>query len=104
LGLLAAEYAGSGRAELFREIKVVLTEGKGAARSAVLAERLKMSEDAVNIATHRLRKRYREILEAEIAQPLPVNAKLGLCPLCLLRSGVDADSLSLAKTPASIRR
>jgi eukaryotic-like serine/threonine-protein kinase len=28
--------------------------------------------------------------------PLPVNAPLGLCPLCLLRSGVDADSLSLA--------
>jgi hypothetical protein len=29
-----------------------------------------MSEDAVNIATHRLRKRYREILEAEIAATL----------------------------------
>ncbi len=29
-------------------------------------------------------------------QPLPVNAPLGLCPLCLLRGGVDADSLSVA--------
>jgi DNA-directed RNA polymerase specialized sigma24 family protein len=70
LGLLAAEYAGSGRAELFHEIKVVLTEGKGAVRSAVLAERLNMSEDAVNTATHRLRKDYRKILEAEIAATL----------------------------------
>jgi RNA polymerase sigma factor (sigma-70 family) len=70
LGLLAAEESASDRAELFGEIKVVLTEGKGAVRSAVLAERLKMSEGAVNTAIHRLRKRYRVILEAEIAATL----------------------------------
>ncbi len=70
LGLLAAEEAAADRAELFRELKIVLTEGKGAVRSAVLAERLKMSEGAVNSAIHRLRKRYRTILEAEIAATL----------------------------------
>ena len=33
LGVLAAEYAGPDRTELFNELKVVLTEGKGAVRS-----------------------------------------------------------------------
>ena len=36
------------------------------------------------------------VLYGTCKQPLPVNAPLGLCPVCLLRSGVDADSLSLA--------
>ncbi len=70
LGLLAAEEAAEGRAALFRELKIVLAEGKGAVRSAVVAERLTMSEGAVNSASHRLRKRYRAILESEIAATL----------------------------------
>ncbi len=59
---LAAEYADSGRSELFDQLKIALTEGKGVVRSAVLGERLGMSEDAVNTASHRLRKRYRAIV------------------------------------------
>ena len=39
LELLAAKYAESGRGDLFTQIKVVLTEGKGAVPSATLAER-----------------------------------------------------------------
>ena len=70
LALLAAEYAESGRAELFDHLKVVLTEGKGAVRAAVLAERLGMPENAVNIANHRLRERYRAILQEQIAATL----------------------------------
>ena len=70
LGLLAAEYARHDRTELFGELKVVLTEGKGAVRAAELAARLNMSEDAVHIATHRLRKRYRAILQEQIAATL----------------------------------
>jgi RNA polymerase sigma-70 factor (ECF subfamily) len=62
MAILTAEYADSGRSELFDQLKIVLTEGKGAVRSAVLAERLGMSEDAINTAGHRLRKRYRAIL------------------------------------------
>jgi len=32
----------------------------------VLATRLKMTEGAVKVAVHRLRKRYRELLRAEV--------------------------------------
>jgi RNA polymerase sigma factor (sigma-70 family) len=70
LGLLAAEYARSDRAKLFNQLKVVLTEGKGAVRAAEMATQLDMSESAVHTATHRLRKRYRDILEAQIAATL----------------------------------
>ena len=70
MAILTAEYADSGRSELFDQLKIVLTEGKGAVRSAVLAERLGMSEDAINTASHRLRKRYRAILQEQIAATL----------------------------------
>ena len=52
LGLLAAEYAEPRRAELFNQLKIVLTEGKGAVRAAEVAERLGMSEGAVHNASH----------------------------------------------------
>jgi DNA-directed RNA polymerase specialized sigma24 family protein len=70
LALLAAEYAESGRGELFDHLKVVLTQGKGAVRSAELAEQLDMTENAVNIANLRLRERYRAILQEQIAATL----------------------------------
>ncbi len=76
LGLLAAEYAEPDRAELFNQLKVVLTEGKGAVRAAEVAQRLEMSEGAVHSASHRLRKRYREILEEQIAATLDDPAEL----------------------------
>jgi RNA polymerase sigma-70 factor (ECF subfamily) len=70
LATLAAKYAETGRAALFDQIKVVLTEGKGAVAVRVLAERLDISENAVNVATHRLRREYREVLLQEIAATL----------------------------------
>jgi RNA polymerase sigma-70 factor (ECF subfamily) len=76
LALLAAEYAERGRAELYNELKVVLTEGKGAVRASVLAERLGMTESDVYNASHRLRKRYREILEEQIAATLDDPSEL----------------------------
>jgi DNA-directed RNA polymerase specialized sigma24 family protein len=76
LALLAAEYAESGRADLFSQLKVVLTEGKGAVRAAELAVRLDMSEGAVNNATHQLRKRYRAILQEQIAATLDDPSEL----------------------------
>ncbi len=36
------------------------------------------------------------VLCSTCKNPLPVNAPLGLCPVCLLRGGMDADSLSVA--------
>ncbi len=70
LTLLASEYTEPHRATLYEHLKVVLTEGKGAVRAAVLAERLGMTEGDVYNATHRLRKRYRRILEEQIAATL----------------------------------
>jgi DNA-directed RNA polymerase specialized sigma24 family protein len=67
LDLQAREYAAKGRCELFDHLKIVLTQGKGAASAATLAAALGKTEEAVNMAVHRLRKRYREILEERIA-------------------------------------
>jgi RNA polymerase sigma factor (sigma-70 family) len=76
LGLLADEYAEPRRAELFDQLKVVLTEGKGAVRAAEVAARLGTSESAVHTACHRLRKRYREILQEQIAATLEDPSEL----------------------------
>ncbi|MDB5348939.1 MAG: hypothetical protein JWN86_186 [Planctomycetota bacterium] len=70
LDKLAKEYAESNRARIFEEFKIVLTEGRGAVRRSVLAERLGMTENAVHQATSRLRVRYREILLEEITGTL----------------------------------
>jgi RNA polymerase sigma-70 factor (ECF subfamily) len=70
LGLLEQEYDAKGRANLFDRLKVVLTQGKGAVPAAELANQLGTTESAVNIAVHRLKKRYRAILQQEIAATL----------------------------------
>ncbi len=76
MAILAAEYADSGRSGLFDQLNIVLTEGKGAVRAAELAGRLNTTEHAVNSASHRLRKRYREILQDQIAATLDDPAEL----------------------------
>jgi len=76
LDLLGAEYAESGRAEVFAQLKVVLTEGKGAIPAATLAERLGTTEGAVHGAVHRLKKRYRAILQEQIAATLDDPAQI----------------------------
>jgi DNA-directed RNA polymerase specialized sigma24 family protein len=70
LDLLAGEYASKGRSELFGHLKIALTQGKGAVPAATLAAELGKTEEAVNMAVHRLRKRYREILEEQIGTTL----------------------------------
>ena len=45
-------------------------------RAAEVAVRLGMSEDAVHNASHRLRKRYREILQEQIAATLDDPSEL----------------------------
>jgi hypothetical protein len=48
----------------------VSKEGKGAVPSAILAAELGKTEEEVDMAVHRLRKRYRHILEEQIAATL----------------------------------
>ncbi|MGO8691817.1 MAG: RNA polymerase sigma factor [Thermoguttaceae bacterium] len=67
LSRLHDELLGEGKAALFEALKDTLT-GAGAGGYAALGGRLGMSEGAVKVAAHRLRRRYRALLRAEIAQ------------------------------------
>jgi RNA polymerase sigma factor (sigma-70 family) len=68
LAQLRAEFAGAGKEPLFDALKAFLTAGRGEASYAAAAEALGMTEGAVRVAAHRLRRRYRELLRAEVAQ------------------------------------
>jgi RNA polymerase sigma-70 factor (ECF subfamily) len=70
LDLVAAEYARAGRVELFDRLKVILTQGKGSVPAATLAAQLGKTEGAIHVAAYRLRKRYREVLQEQIATTL----------------------------------
>ena len=67
LDLLREEYSLAGRLELFDGLKEHLTREKGSTPYREVARRVGLSEGAVKVAVHRLRRRYRELLEAEIA-------------------------------------
>ena len=64
---LQREYEAAGKGALFGEIKFCLTGERSAVPYVELAERLKMPENTVKTAVHRLRQRYRELLRAEVA-------------------------------------
>jgi RNA polymerase sigma-70 factor (ECF subfamily) len=64
---LRDEQAQAGREKQFAALKETLTAHRGGTAYAQLGEQLRMSEGAVKVAVHRLRQRYRELLEAEIA-------------------------------------
>lgn len=72
---LRAECAAENHGRLFAVLKPFLTVGKSAIRYPQAATELGVSEVAVRVAVHRLRRRYRELLREEIAQTLsdPAN-------------------------------
>ena len=65
---LEAEFAGSGFAGRFAELKTFLLADQEPASYAEIARRLNMSEGAVRTAIYRMRQRYGELFRAEIAQ------------------------------------
>jgi RNA polymerase sigma factor (sigma-70 family) len=67
LARLQAEMTDDGKAALFEALKGHLT-GSQAGGYATTAAGLGMTEGAVKVAAHRLRRRYRELLREEIAQ------------------------------------
>lgn len=67
LAHLQAEMTAENKAALFDALKGHLT-GSQAGGYATTAAHLGMSEGAIKVAAHRLRKRYRELLREEIAQ------------------------------------
>jgi RNA polymerase sigma-70 factor (ECF subfamily) len=73
---LRREFESEGKLAAFEELKVVLEEGPGAVRYAEIAARLGMSEGAVKVAVHRLRKRYKALLRDRIAATLDDPAEV----------------------------
>lgn len=65
---LRDEHAAAGRAGLLEALSATLVGSRDVQPYAELAGRLGMTEGAVKVAVHRLRKRYRSLLEDEIAQ------------------------------------
>jgi RNA polymerase sigma factor (sigma-70 family) len=64
---LRAEFAGSGRAKEFEQLKVCLTAERAGIQYAEIAAALGSSEGAARVAVHRLRKRFRELFRDQIA-------------------------------------
>jgi hypothetical protein len=67
---LRDESGTEGKAGLYEQLKTYLMVGKNEIPYARAATGLKMSEGAVRVAVHRLRRRYRELLREEIARTL----------------------------------
>jgi DNA-directed RNA polymerase specialized sigma24 family protein len=67
---LRGEIQAEGRSEQFEKLKIYLTVGTSNISSADAAAALAMSEGNVRVAVHRLRRRYRELLQQEIVQTL----------------------------------
>jgi RNA polymerase sigma-70 factor (ECF subfamily) len=67
LARLKEEYAASGKADVFAKLEPALTRDTGAGAYAEWVKELGMSEGAVKVALHRLRRRFGEVLRSEIA-------------------------------------
>ncbi len=65
---LELEHKGSGRPETFQHLKQFIAGDGSGESGASVAESRGISEGAVKVAVHRLRKRFRMVLRDEIAQ------------------------------------
>lgn len=70
LRLLGDEMEQSGKGTLFQELHPWLTGAADYGNQTAAAERLGLGETAVRVQVHRMRKRFRAIIEAEVAQTL----------------------------------
>ncbi len=66
LGRLRREFVAAGKATLFEELEPALTGEK--ISYPEIAARLQLNENAVRVAVHRLRLRYRDLVRQEIAE------------------------------------
>ncbi len=76
LALLRQEFIGAGKQQLFEALKNTLTGDSSAEPYSQIAEKLSMTEQAVKVAVHRLRQRYKELLREEIAQTVATNDEI----------------------------
>ncbi len=68
LGRLREEHRAAGKLQSFDVLKQFLAGGTGKTAYSEVAGKLGMSEGAVKVAVHRLRRRYRDLLKEEIAR------------------------------------
>jgi RNA polymerase sigma factor (sigma-70 family) len=68
LGRLREEMAGEGKTALFERLKGILAGQHDPQSYGEIAEELGTTEGAIKVVVHRLRRRYRELLKAEIAE------------------------------------
>jgi RNA polymerase sigma-70 factor (ECF subfamily) len=73
---LEAELAGKNKQRLFDYLKVYLTTEKDVIPYENVAAELEMTEGAVRVAVHRLRRRYRKLLRDEIAQTVAAEDQI----------------------------
>ncbi len=76
LSRLHGELVGEGKSALFEALKDTLT-GVGATTYATIGAGLGMTEGAVKVAAHRMRRRYRALLREEIAQTVSSSDEIG---------------------------
>ena len=73
---LHAEMVADGKSALFEALKDTLIGVRSTSYAAIGAE-LGMTEGAVKVAAHRLRRRYRDLLREEIAQTVASSDEIG---------------------------
>ena len=76
LARLGDEQVAAGKQTLFEHLKPFLTADRSTMNYAQVAGDLEMTEGAVKVALHRLRKRYRELLRDEIGQTVSNPAEI----------------------------
>jgi len=82
---LHKEYEASGQGTLFMETRFAITGDKNAVPYKELASGLGMTEEALRVAVHRLRQRYRRALHEEIAQTVADESEVEEELNCLRR-------------------
>jgi len=83
LARLRQEFTNAGKERLFEALKGALTGDGSAEPYARIGQDLGLSEPAIKTAVHRLRRRYQELLRAEVAQTVasPAEVEDELCDL-----------------------
>jgi DNA-directed RNA polymerase specialized sigma24 family protein len=76
LNALAGEFTAAGKAAHFETLKTWLLGEVPSLSQSVAAQELGLSEGAVKVAVHRLRKRFRDLVKIEVAQTVDDPAQV----------------------------
>ncbi len=73
---LNKEYDASGHGVLFGKLRFAIMGDKSAVPYAELAKDLRMTEESVRVAVHRIRQRYRQVLREEISHTVTTESEV----------------------------